>query len=56
MPFETVAIKDVSGEQVIKIPDKFKIDDDKVYLKKMGNTGKYIVFDSIPQSLASFVW
>jgi len=38
MPFETVDIKDISGEQVIKIPDKFKIDDDKVYLKKTGNT------------------
>lgn len=38
MPFETIDIKDISGEQVIKIPDKFKIDDDKVYLKKVGNT------------------
>lgn len=37
MAFETTNIQDISGEQIIKIPNKFRINDDKVYLKKIGN-------------------
>jgi antitoxin VapB len=35
---EEVVIENISGSQFIKIPENFKIDDDKVYLKKIGNS------------------
>ncbi len=38
MGFDTVKIKNGKGGQAVRIPDKMKIDDDKVYLKKLGNT------------------
>ena len=38
MAFETIDIKDISGLQSIELPDNFKINDDKVYLKKVGNS------------------
>ncbi len=38
MAFEAISIQDISGSQMIKIPDSFRIDDDKVYLKKVGNS------------------
>lgn len=44
MTFEAINIQDVAGSQMIKIPDNFKIDDDKVYLKKVGNTIYIIPF------------
>jgi antitoxin VapB len=37
MSFETIKIEKSSGEQILKLPESFKIDDDKVYLKKVGN-------------------
>ena len=37
MGFDTVKIKNGKGGQDIRIPPRMKIDDDKVYLKKMGN-------------------
>ena len=51
MPFETIDIQNISGEQVIKIPGNFKIDDDKVYLKKLGNTLYLIPFHNPWQSM-----
>ena len=37
MPFEVVDIGTQNDLQDIKIPEKFKIDDDKVYMKKVGD-------------------
>lgn len=37
MAFETVLIENTTGDQVIKIPKEFKIDDEKAYIKKIGN-------------------
>ncbi len=37
MSLETIHIKNIKGTQAIKIPKKLRIEDDKVYLKKMGN-------------------
>lgn len=36
MKVEPVNIQE-GGSQVIRIPDDFKINDDKVYIKKLGN-------------------
>ena len=44
MAFEAVNIQDISGTQTIKIPDNLKINDDKVYLKKVGETIYIIPF------------
>lgn len=44
MPFETIDIQQQAGSQVIRIPDDFKIDDDKVYLKKVGDSLYIIPF------------
>ena len=38
MGIETIDIKNNRGVQAIRIPKKMRIDDDKVYLKKVGNT------------------
>lgn len=38
LKMEEVVIENISGSQFIKIPENFKIDDDKVYLKKIGNS------------------
>lgn len=38
MGFDTVKIKNGKGGQAVRIPARMKIDDDKVYLKKIGNT------------------
>ena len=38
MGIETVDIKNSKGVQAIRIPKKMRINDDKVYLKKVGNT------------------
>jgi antitoxin VapB len=37
MSFETVLLKNRKGTQLIQVPDTLKINDDKVYLKKVGN-------------------
>jgi antitoxin VapB len=49
--FETINIKDISGLQSIEIPDNFKINDDKVYLKKVGNALYIIPFHNPWESL-----
>jgi antitoxin VapB len=38
MGIETIDIKNNKGVQAIRIPKKMRIKDDKVYLKKVGNT------------------
>jgi antitoxin VapB len=37
MSFEVVDIDTSNNFQDVKIPEKFKIDDNKVYMKKIGN-------------------
>ena len=58
MPSETVKIKKKSGSQIIQIPEGLKIKDDKVYLKKVGNSIYVIPFhnpwDSLIQSTELF--
>jgi antitoxin VapB len=51
MSIETIKIEDISGEQFIKIPANLKIDDDKVYLKKVGNLIYVIPFHNPWQSI-----
>lgn len=51
MGFEATNIQNISGSQMIKIPDNFKINDDKVYLKKVGNTLYIIPFHNPWQSM-----
>lgn len=58
MTFETIDIIPNAfgtGSQLIEIPESFKIDDDKVYLKKMGNTLYIIPFHNPWQSLVESV-
>ena len=51
MKITTIDIKDTSGEQAIRIPDDMRIDDNKVYLKKIGNSLHIIPFHSSWQNL-----
>ena len=51
MAFEAINVQDISGSQVIKIPENFKINDDKVYLKKVGNALYIIPFHNPWQSM-----
>lgn len=51
MAFEAIDIQDISGSQTIRIPDNFKINDDKVYLKKVGSALYIIPFHNPWQSL-----
>lgn len=37
MGFKTIDIKNKKGFQAIQIPEQMQIDDNKVYLKKVGN-------------------
>jgi antitoxin VapB len=55
MAFQAVTIQDISGSQMIKIPENFKINDDKVYLKKVGNTLYIIPFHNPWQSMLDSV-
>lgn len=55
MAFETTDLQVISGSQSVKIPDDFKIDDDKVYLKKVGNTLYIIPFHNPWQDLMDSV-
>ena len=55
MAFEPIDIQDISGSQMIKIPDNFKINDDKVYLKKVGDTLYIIPFHNPWQSMVDSV-
>ena len=51
MEFETIDINEKKGFQSIIIPDKLKIDDNKVYLKKIGNSIYIIPFHNPWQNL-----
>jgi len=51
MSFEAVKIKKKSGAQIIQIPEGFRIKDDKVYLKKVGNSIYVIPFHNPWDSL-----
>ena len=51
MGFETLKIENGKRGQAIRIPKDMKIDDDKVYLKKMGNALFIIPFHDPWQNL-----
>jgi len=51
MSFEIVDIETQNNLQDIKIPEKFKINDDKVYIKKVGNVIYIIPFHNAWESL-----
>ena len=51
MGTETIDIKTTKGAQDIRIPEKMRIDDDKVYLKKVGNALYVIPYHSPWQNL-----
>lgn len=51
MGIETIDIKNNNGVQAIRIPTDMRINDDKVYLKKVGNTLYIIPFHSPWQNL-----
>lgn len=44
MKIEAVEIQNISGIQTIHLPHELRINDDKVYLKKMGNVIYIIPF------------
>ena len=44
MGFEIIEIENKKGIQAIRIPKQMKIDDDQVYLKKVGNSIYIIPF------------
>jgi antitoxin VapB len=63
MAFETIDIQDNAGIQAIKIPENLKINDSKVYVKRIGN-GLYLIpyhqpwqsmFDSLNQFSDDFM-
>jgi len=49
--FEIVEIEETNNFQDIKIPEKFKIDDNKVYIKKTGNVIYIIPYHNAWESL-----
>lgn len=51
MRFETINIKTNKSGQAIRIPKQMQIDDDKVYLKKVGNAIYIIPYHSPWQNL-----
>jgi antitoxin VapB len=51
MAFETINIQDDAGTQAIRIPENFKINDDKVYVKRIGNALYLIPFHNPWQNL-----
>lgn len=51
MRIATIDIIETNGEQAINIPDDMKINDDKVYLKKIGNTLHIIPYHNAWQNL-----
>jgi antitoxin VapB len=51
MVIETLDITNNKGEQALRIPKKMRINDDKVYLKKVGNTLYIIPFHKPWQNL-----
>lgn len=63
MEIATIDINNNTGNQTINIPADFKINDDKVYIKKIGNTLQLIpyhdawqnMFDSIKEFTPDFM-
>jgi antitoxin VapB len=51
MAFEIVDIQTQNNLHDIKIPEKFKINDDKVYIKKTGNVIYIIPFHNAWESM-----
>ncbi|MBS1665457.1 MAG: AbrB/MazE/SpoVT family DNA-binding domain-containing protein [Bacteroidetes bacterium] len=51
MKIEAVQIQNLKGSQAISIPDDLKINDDKVYIKKIGNVLYLIPFHNPWQTL-----
>jgi len=51
MGIETIAIENNKGTQAIRIPKKMRINDDKVYLREVGNTLYIIPYHSPWQNL-----
>ena len=51
MGIETIDIKNDRGEQDIRIPSEMRIDDDKVYLRKVGNSLYIIPYHNPWQNL-----
>ena len=52
MGFETIEIKNNKrGAQAIRIPNRMKINDDKVYVKKVGNSLYIIPFHNPWQNM-----
>ena len=51
MAFETIDIKNKKGSQTINIPNQMKINDDKVYLKKVGHAIYIIPYHNPWQNL-----
>lgn len=44
MAFETIPVQNEAGSQAIRIPESHKINDDKVYIKRVGNALYLIPF------------
>ena len=57
MSFQTINIdiQVISGSQSIRTPDSFKIDDNKVYLKKVGSALYMIPFHDLWQDLRNSI-
>lgn len=55
MEIEAITIQNISGSQVIEIPENFRIDDDKVYLKKVGNSLYIIPFHNPWQGMVESI-
>ncbi|MES1160102.1 MAG: type II toxin-antitoxin system VapB family antitoxin [Bacteroidota bacterium] len=51
MAIEAVKIQTIQGNQAISIPDNLKINDDKVYIKKIGNVLYLIPYHNPWQNL-----
>jgi len=51
MSVATILIKKTNGEQAISIPADMKINDDKVYIKKVGNSLQIIPYHNAWQNL-----
>lgn len=51
MSFEAIELQDMSGFQAIRLPETFRIKDDKVYLRKIGDTLFIIPFHNPWQNL-----
>lgn len=51
MKIATIDITNANGDQAICIPEDMRIDDNKVYVKKIGNTLQIIPYHSAWQNL-----